>query len=73
VTLGAILLTVIPDIITFFRLPSTLTGALAQVIYAAALLIILRFRPRGILPERRWIAFDRRVRSRLGDLQTEAE
>jgi branched-chain amino acid transport system permease protein len=58
--LGATLLTLLPDAITFIHLPSTTGGALAQIIYAGAVILVLRLRPRGIVPERNW-----RLRKRL--------
>lgn len=51
---GATLLTLLPNAVTFLNLSSTIGGALAQIIYAAVLIIVLRVRPSGLIPQRSW-------------------
>ena len=52
--LGATLLTIVPNVITYVGLPSAIGGPIAQIIYAVVLILVLRVRPRGVLPERPW-------------------
>jgi branched-chain amino acid transport system permease protein len=53
--LGAIVISVIPGLMTYLPLGSTNVGAWSQIIYAVLLLVMLRLRPRGLIPEGRWL------------------
>jgi branched-chain amino acid transport system permease protein len=61
--IGACLLSVLPNIITLFNLPSSIGGALAEVIYGAAIVVVVRLRPEGLVPERPWRLLRQRVRA----------
>jgi hypothetical protein len=54
---------VLPNIITLFNLPSSIGGALAEVIYGAAIVVVVRLRPEGLVPERPWRLLRQRVRA----------
>ena len=45
---AAIIIVIIPEILRFVAVPSTILGPVRQIIYAALLLIILLWKPRGI-------------------------
>lgn len=53
--LGAIVISIIPGLLTYLPLGSTNLGAWSQIIYALVLLVMLRVRPRGLIPERSWL------------------
>jgi branched-chain amino acid transport system permease protein len=53
--LGAIVISIIPGLLTYLPLGSTNLGAWSQIIYAVVLLVMLRVRPRGLIPERGWL------------------
>lgn len=54
--LGAIVISIIPGLLTYLPLGSTNLGAWSQIIYAVVLLVMLRVRPRGLIPERGWLS-----------------
>jgi len=49
--LGAILLLVLPELIRFLNLPVSIAPNIRQIIYGLLIILIMRFRPRGILGE----------------------
>ncbi len=51
---GAFALSLLPSLISLIDLPSTIGGALAQILFATILIVIVRFRPAGIIPESPW-------------------
>lgn len=54
--LGAIVISIIPGLMTYLPLGSTNVGAWSQIIYAVLLLVMLRLRPRGLIPEGQWLS-----------------
>jgi branched-chain amino acid transport system permease protein len=53
--LGAIIISVIPGVMSYLPLGASDVGALSQIIYGVGLLVILRVRPGGLAPERGWL------------------
>ncbi|MBI5969213.1 MAG: branched-chain amino acid ABC transporter permease [Deltaproteobacteria bacterium] len=51
--LGALLLISLPEILKFFQVAETVAAPLRQMIYGALLVVFMRFRPQGLLPEYR--------------------
>lgn len=51
--LGAVLLTALQQGLPYLGLPPSLTGPLQQLLLALTLIVLMLFRPRGLLPERR--------------------
>jgi len=51
--IGVIVMLVIPEILRFLRIPDTIAPNIRQMIYGALLIIIVRFRPQGLLGEYR--------------------
>ena len=51
--IGVIIMLVIPEILRFLRIPDTIAPNIRQMIYGALLIIIVRFRPQGLLGEYR--------------------
>ncbi len=51
--LGALLLISLPELLKFFQVAETVAAPLRQMIYGALLVIFMRFRPQGLLPEYR--------------------
>ena len=49
--LGAAILVALPELLKFIELPVDIADKLRLVIYGAILVLILRFRPEGLLPE----------------------
>jgi branched-chain amino acid transport system permease protein len=47
--LGAVLLTLLPEGLRFVGMPESIAANLRQIIYGLALLILMRFRPQGII------------------------
>lgn len=47
--IGAILLTLLPEALRFFALPSAYLGNMRMVIYGLALVVSMRFRPQGLM------------------------
>ena len=48
---GSTLLILLPELLRFLPLPSSAIGALRQALYALLLILVLRLRPQGLLPE----------------------
>jgi len=47
--LGALIIVSIPELLRLFNLPGPVTGALKQLIFSTLLLLLMLFRPRGLL------------------------
>ena len=47
--LGALIIVSIPEVLRLFNLPGPVTGALKQLIFSILLLLLMLFRPRGLL------------------------
>lgn len=47
--LGALIIVSIPEVLRLFNLPGPVTGALKQLIFSTLLLLLMLFRPRGLL------------------------
>jgi branched-chain amino acid transport system permease protein len=47
--LAAIIITLIPEALRFVSMPSTILGPMRQIIYALILILIIMYRPRGLL------------------------
>lgn len=45
---GAFVIILIPEILRFFNLPSSILGPMRQIIYGVSLIVILWFKPKGI-------------------------
>jgi branched-chain amino acid transport system permease protein len=50
--LGAALLISFPEVLRFFNIPVTAASPLREIFYGALMILFLRFRPKGLLPER---------------------
>ncbi len=50
--LGAVILVVLPELLKFIALPPDVADKLRNVLYGLTLILILRARPQGLLPER---------------------
>lgn len=46
---GATILILLPQVISFFKVPSTIVGPIKQILYGLLLIIFMRIRPQGIL------------------------
>jgi len=46
---GAVIIILLPEPLRFLSLPSSLVGPLRQLIYALLLIVIMLFRPEGII------------------------
>jgi branched-chain amino acid transport system permease protein len=51
--MGALLLISLPELLKFLHVPESVAAPLRQMIYGALLVIFMRFRPQGLLPEYR--------------------
>ncbi len=49
---GATVLIVIPEMLRFFDVPTTVASPIREVLYGGLMILFLRFRPKGLLPER---------------------
>jgi branched-chain amino acid transport system permease protein len=49
---GAAVLISIPEMLRFFDVPTTVASPIREILYGALMIIFLRFRPKGLLPER---------------------
>lgn len=49
--LGAVILTVLPEVLRFINIPSSIAGPARQMIYGALLIIFMLFRPQGLFGE----------------------
>ena len=49
--LGAAILVILPELLKFVQMPIDIADKMRLVIYGAMLILILRFRPEGLLPE----------------------
>lgn len=49
---GAAVLIVIPEILRFFDVPTTIASPFREILYGSLMILFLRFRPKGLLPER---------------------
>lgn len=50
--IGAAVLISIPEMLRFFDVPTTVASPIREILYGALMIIFLRFRPKGLLPER---------------------
>ena len=50
--IGAAVLISIPEMLRFFDVPTTVASPIREVLYGALMIIFLRLRPKGLLPER---------------------
>lgn len=51
VVLGAVLLTVLPELLRFVGFPSEIAGQMRQLIYGLLLIVLMLYRPRGLMGE----------------------
>jgi len=49
---GAAVLISIPEALRFFDVPTTVASPIREILYGMLLIIFLRLRPKGLLPER---------------------
>ncbi|MBI4591072.1 MAG: branched-chain amino acid ABC transporter permease [Candidatus Rokubacteria bacterium] len=49
---GAAVLIVIPEALRFFDVPTTVASPIREILYGLLMILFLRFRPKGLLPER---------------------
>ncbi len=49
---GAAVLIVIPELLRFFDVPTAVASPIHEILYGALMILFLRFRPKGLLPER---------------------
>lgn len=49
---GAAVLIVIPETLRFFDVPTTVASPIREILYGSLMILFLRFRPKGLLPER---------------------
>ncbi len=49
---GAVVLISIPEILRFFDVPTTVASPIREILYGALMIIFIRLRPKGLLPER---------------------
>lgn len=49
---GASLLIILPELLRFLNIPSTMAGPLRQIFYGLLIIFFMRFRPQGIIAER---------------------
>lgn len=49
---GAAFLISIPEMLRFFDVPTTVASPIREILYGTLMIIFLRFRPKGLLPER---------------------
>ena len=50
--IGAAVLIVIPEMLRFFDVPTTVASPIREILYGSLMILFLRFRPKGLLPER---------------------
>jgi len=50
--IGAAVLIAIPEMLRFFDVPITVASPIREILYGSLMIIFLRFRPKGLLPER---------------------
>jgi len=49
---GAAVLIVIPEMLRFFDVPTAVASPIREILYGGLMILFLRFRPKGLLPER---------------------
>jgi branched-chain amino acid transport system permease protein len=49
---GAAILISLPEMLRFFNVPTTVASPIREILYGALMIIFLRLRPKGLLPER---------------------
>ncbi len=49
---GAAVLIVIPETLRFFDVPTTVASPIREILYGSLMILFLRFRPKGLVPER---------------------
>jgi branched-chain amino acid transport system permease protein len=49
--LGALVLITLPEFLKFVQVSEAVAGPLRQMLYGALLVLFMRFRPQGLLPE----------------------
>jgi len=49
---GAAVLITIPEMLRFFDVPTTVASPIREILYGVLMILFLRFRPKGLLPER---------------------
>jgi branched-chain amino acid transport system permease protein len=67
--IGAIIIAVIPGVLTYLPLGSTNVGSWSQIIYGVLLLVMLRVRPRGLIPERNWLKAPSKNAALMSDVE----
>ena len=49
---GAAVLIVLPEALRFFDVPATVASPIREILYGTLMILFLRFRPKGLIPER---------------------
>lgn len=49
---GAAVLIVLPEMLRFFDVPTTVASPIREILYGALMIVFIRLRPKGLLPER---------------------
>ena len=49
---GAAVLIILPEALRFFDVPATVASPIREILYGTLMILFLRFRPKGLLPER---------------------
>jgi branched-chain amino acid transport system permease protein len=49
---GAAVLITLPEMLRFFDVPTTVASPIREILYGSLMILFLRFRPKGLLPER---------------------
>ena len=49
---GAAVLIVLPEVLRFFDVPASVASPIREILYGTLMILFLRFRPKGLLPER---------------------
>ena len=50
--IGAVVLISLPEMLRFFDVPTTVAAPIREILYGALMILFLRLRPKGLLPER---------------------
>lgn len=70
--LGAAVLLLVPEVLRYVDMPDTVAGPLRQLLYGALLIVIIRFRPQGLVGDPK-LARDGRASRARSDRATGAE
>jgi branched-chain amino acid transport system permease protein len=49
---GAAVLIVLPEMLRFFHVPATVASPIREIVYGTLMILFLRFRPKGLVPEK---------------------